>query len=471
MFLKRAMIIQLSTLILLLKNILSLRSVPIRSALSGIFILSALTLKAQVDPTPEATVTSVAEGWANNSVNTVVFRKNSLVTYKCTQYIAFYDNERYVIIGKRKSGAGKWEIRKSQYQGNTADAHNMISLMVDGDGYLHLAWDHHNNPLRYCRSVQPGSLELTEKMPMTGEVENKVSYTEFYKLPDGDLIFLYRDGGSGQGNLVINRYSIHTKQWTQLHSNLINGEGQRSAYWQACVDTKGTIHLSWVWRETPDVASNHDMCYARSTDGGKTWEKSTGEKYQIPVSASTAEYVFRIPQKSELINQTSMVADAAGHPYIATYWRDSGSLVPQYRILYKDGSQWISKNLGFRKTAFSLSGGGTKAIPISRPQIIAWQSGNALSAALIYRDEERGSKVSVAITTNISKGNWKIVDLTATSVGSWEPTYDTQLWKDKGILNLFIQKVEQLDAEGKANVAPQMVQVLEWKLLRFKGER
>ncbi len=461
---------QLYTLVLLLKNILPQRNIRIKLLPAAIFILLTLTSKTQVNVTPKTTVTPVAEGWANNSVNAVVFRKNSLATYKGTQFIAFYDNDRYVVVGKRKSGANKWEIRKSQYQGNAADAHNMISLMVDGDGYLHLAWDHHNNALRYCKSVQPGSLELTDKMPMTGKAENKVSYPEFYKLPEGDLIFFYRDGGSGQGNLVINRYSIRTKQWTQLHSNLIDGEGKRNAYWQACVDTKGTIHLSWVWRETPDVASNHDMCYARSTDGGKTWEKSTGEKYQIPVSASTAEYAFRIPQKSELINQTSMVADAEGHPYIATYWRDSGSLIPQYRIIYKNGSQWISRNLGFRTTAFSLSGGGTKAIPISRPQIIVWQSGKALAAALIFRDVEQDNKACAAVTTDISKGNWKIIYLTATSVGAWEPSYDTELWKDKGILNLFIQKVEQVDAEGKANVAPQMVQVLEWKPSALKGK-
>ncbi|MEJ7674431.1 MAG: BNR repeat-containing protein [Chitinophagaceae bacterium] len=260
-----------------------------------ILILLPLTLKAQVSLQPKITTTPVAEGWANNSINAVVFRKNSLVTYKDTQYIAFYNNDKYVVLGKRKLGGKHWQLKQTKYQGNTSDAHNMISLMVDGDGYLHIAWDHHNNPLNYCRSIQPGSLELTEKMSMTGKVENKVSYPEFYRMPGGNLLFFYRDGGSGQGNLVINRYNTAAKEWSQLHTNLIDGEGERNAYWQACVDAKGTIHLSWVWRETPDVASNHDICYARSTDGGITWEKSTGEKYQIPVSASTAEYAFKIP--------------------------------------------------------------------------------------------------------------------------------------------------------------------------------
>jgi hypothetical protein len=35
----------------------------------------------------------------------VVFRKNSLVTHGDTQFIAFYDKDRHVVLGKRKLGA------------------------------------------------------------------------------------------------------------------------------------------------------------------------------------------------------------------------------------------------------------------------------------------------------------------------------------------------------------------------------
>jgi len=334
--------------------------------------------------------------------------------------------------------------------------------MVDGSGFLHLAWDHHNNPLRYCRSISPGSLELSPKLPMTGKFEEQVTYPEFYKMPDGNLLFFYRDGASGQGNLVINRYDIRTKEWAQLQSNLIDGEGQRNPYWQACVDKKGTIHISWVWRETPDVASNHDICYARSMDGGSTWEKSTGEKYELPIEAGTAEYVIKIPQNSELINQASMYADASGRPYIATYWRDAGNSVPQYHLVYKIGEAWRIQNLGFHKSVFSLSGVGSMNIPISRPQVVVWQSGNMISVAILFRDEERGNKASVASCVDLSKPTWRINDLTKKYLGAWEPTYDTELWKEKAIMNLFIQQVEQVDSEGLANISGKMVEVLEW---------
>ena len=58
---------------------------------------------------------------------------------------------------------------------------------------------------------------------------------------------------------------------------LLDGQGQRNAYWQVAIDPQGSVHLSWVWRETPDVATNHDLGYAKSTDGGLTWQTSTGE--------------------------------------------------------------------------------------------------------------------------------------------------------------------------------------------------
>ena len=261
----------------------------------------------------------------------------------------------------------------------------------------------------------------------------------------------------------LNRYDLQTSEWKQVHSNLIDGENQRNAYWQGCIDTRGIFHLSWVWRETPDVASNHDMCYAQSKDGGRTWTRSNGVQYELPITAATAEYACRIPQKMELINQTSMSSDAAGHVYIASYWREQGDSIPQYHIIYQVKGQWKTMNMGFRKTAFSLSGMGTRRIPISRPQVIAWNKNKEQAVGLIFRDAERGNKVSLAVCNNLKHGKWEIKDLDSDMVGSWEPTYDTELWKEKGIVSLFVQHVEQADAEGTSQIPPQIIKVLEWK--------
>ena len=410
-------------------------------------------------------ISTAGKGWAANSVNTVIFRHNSLTSYKSTQYIAYYDSAQRLVIGKRTLGSAKWTLHTTQYSGKATDAHNTISIIVDGKGCLHVSWDHHNNKLRYARSIMPGSILLTDELSMTGQKESKVTYPEFYRLPNGNLLFLYRDGGSGNGNLMLNHYDFQTEQWTQLQDGWINGEGKRSPYWQMAIDKAGTIHVSWVWRESPDVASNHDMCYARSKDGGHTWEKSTGEKYALPITEATAEYALRIPQNSELINSTSMSTDDEGHPYIATYWRDSGSAIPQYHLIYNDGQQWKTQQISKRTTPFSLSGSGTKRIPMSRPQFVVTNKKGAVQGLLVFRDAERSEKVSIAISADITKGNWQVKDLTETAVGLWEPSYDKQIWQSKGELHLFVERVEQGDGETSRAIPPQPVQVLEYKII------
>ncbi|MBN2590048.1 MAG: BNR repeat-containing protein [Sedimentisphaerales bacterium] len=412
--------------------------------------------------TRQPVLVPVSLGWANTSVNAVIFRTNSIVTHNKTQYVAFYDTQGFVTLGKREVGSLSWQLHKTQYQGNVRDAHNCISIMVDGDGFLHMAWDHHNNSMRYSRSIAPGSLEMSSKMSMTGIKENHVTYPEFYRLVNGDLVFFYRDGTSGRGNLMMNYYDTQTQTWSIRQDSFISGEDQRNAYWQACVDEAGTIHVSWVWRESGDVATNHDLCYAKSEDGGRTWLKSSGKPYSLPITAANAEYAWKIPQRSELINQTSMCADSQGRPYIATYWRSQSSTVPQFRVVFFDGKTWQTQQVSQRSIPFSLSGSGTKRIPISRPKIMADCTGNTDKAYLVFRDEERDSRVSVARCDDLSQGKWKIQDLTDFPVGQWEPSYDTELWKSHKILNLFVQNVGQGDSETLEVMTPQLIYILSW---------
>lgn len=406
----------------------------------------------------------VGKGYSSTSVNTAVFRNNSLVTHGDEQYISYYDAEGCLILGKRKLGSEQWTLHRTQYRGNVKDAHNVISMMVDGEGYLHVSFDHHGHKLNYCRSMAPGSLELGDKMPMTGADEGNVTYPEFYPLSGGDLLFVYRSGSSGRGNLVMNRYSLKDHVWTRVQDVLIDGEDKRNAYWQLYVDERGTIHLSWVWRETWHVETNHDICYARSFDNGVTWYKSNGEQYELPINAANAEYACRLPQNSELINQTSMSADAGGNPYIATYWRDPDSDVPQYRIVWNDGKTWRNRQVTERKTPFSLKGGGTKMIPIARPRIVV----EGDEVFYIFRDEERGSRVSMAYAADVAHSKWTITDLTDFSVDAWEPSHDTELWKKHRKLHLFVQHTRQGDGERTAEIEPQMIYVLEKDLTTNK---
>ena len=48
-------------------------------------------------------VMEVGDGWAKNTVNTAVFRKNSLVSDAQFQYIAYYNDKGQVVLGKEET--------------------------------------------------------------------------------------------------------------------------------------------------------------------------------------------------------------------------------------------------------------------------------------------------------------------------------------------------------------------------------
>lgn len=404
-------------------------------------------------------LSEVGVGYARSSVNAVVFRTSSVASHGDIQYAAYYDDSAHVVLAKRRFGSAKWTIERTRFTNDVTDAHNAIAIAVDGRGVLHVAWAEHNRGLHYARGVTAGSLTLGSPERMTGMREERVTYPQFYTLPGGDLLFVYRDGQSGSGDVLLDRYDVRRGTWRALHHPLVAGEGQRNAYPnQLAVDARGGWHLSWVWRESPDVASNHDVMYAYSPDEGRSWRTASGAAYTLPITASTAEIAWRVPQGSELINQTSMTVDSKGHPLIATYWRDADSDVPQLRLVSHDGGRWRVSQVGSRTTPFRLAGGGTKRIPLSRPQVLAGRAG----VLVVYRDAERGGGITVARSRDASHAYWTVGELLGSSLGQWEPTYDLARWRRNGTLSLFVQRVGQGDGESLEDVAPQLVRVLDW---------
>ncbi len=181
------------------------------------------------------------------------------------------------------------------------------------------------------------------------------------------------------------------------------------------------------------------------------------------ITPGTAEIALHIPENSSMMNHTSMAADAQGRPYIVNYWKPEGSEIPQYHLVYHDGRQWQVSQVGQLSEEFDLKGGGTMAPPISRPQIVIDSANGHSSAWVIFRAGERGSVVSAAVSDDLDSGEWQFRDLTEMCVGSWEPSYDTKLWRRDKILHLFVQNVSQRDHEQSGELGPQMVYVLEWE--------
>ena len=157
-----------------------------------------------------------------------------------------------------------------------------------------------------------------------------------------------------------------------------------------------------------------------------------------------------------------MCADAQGCPYIVNYWQASNTEVTQYHIVFFDGANWQRQQVSERQSNFELKGGGTKKVPISRPQIAADSSGDITKAYLIYCDNDCAGGITIAYNNDLSQTTLETVDLVNEGLGFWEPSYDFELWESHKELHFFVQHVEQGDGETLEELEPQMIEVLEW---------
>ncbi|MBM0105442.1 BNR repeat-containing protein [Steroidobacter sp. S1-65] len=413
-------------------------------AVVACFVAASMAVHARADEV-HARLLTIGPAYSGSSVNVVANRRHSLFTHGRMQFAAYYDNDHHLVLGRRSLDGGEWITQRTAFKGNVKDAHNSISIAVDGAGILHVGWDQHDNPLNYARGVRPLELELARVPYMTGVAETRVSYPEFHLLGDGDLLFLYRDGQSGRGRLVLNRYSVRQRAWRTVQSNLIDGEGQRSPYWNLTVDSGGGVHLAWLWRDTPDVATNHDLAYAFSADGGASWRSSERAALTMPITVAADAYVAKIPMRHNLMNPPWIATDARGQPYIVSYWSDAPDSPAQFRVVYRSKDSWQTETITRRTETFALAGAGTRRPPISRGVLVVENTIDSAPAAhLVYRDDAAGGALLMS-TDRLGSAEWRQRQLTRTSPGAWEPTLDPVQWQRYQQLHLLMQSVEQRD--------------------------
>ena len=246
-------------------------------------------------------------GRANTTINAVPIRFNALTTVGGYQFTSYYQGDGKLLVGRRPVGADTWNLFRTQFTANNInDAHDISSIAVDGDGYLHMSWGMHNNDFLYTKSTasvlntNPINLvggntgNSAALNSMTGLYNNSVTYPSFYNLPDGDLLFMYRNGSSGSGDYRLRRYDTATDQWSELGAGASqiwigrqepgSGLPDVNAYPNALAfGSQGNIHASWTWRTSgASYQTNHNIMYARSPDGGATWTNMSGTPYNAP---------------------------------------------------------------------------------------------------------------------------------------------------------------------------------------------
>lgn len=323
--------------------------------------LTAAPLHAQ---TPEpASIEAIDTVWAGHSV------PFAITTSKTQLYVAYYDAARQLTLAQRPlNNPAHWVYHKLDTWVGW-DSHNQIALGLDDAGALHVAANMHVDPLTLFQSAPDGDVRTLKRVTTMVDParETAVTYPVFLTDASQRLILKYRDGTSGRGNEIYNIFNANTQTWQALTQNpLVDGEGQRNAYFVGPVRGRdGFFHLTWVWRDTPQADTNHDLSYAKSADLIH-WQTASGKPLTLPIRLKDAEIVDPVPVKGGMINNNTVLGfDAQNRPMI-TYHKYDTKGQTQIYVARFEGKSWriaqISRWTNFR---WEFGGGGTLIFPLT----------------------------------------------------------------------------------------------------------
>jgi hypothetical protein len=338
--------------------------------------------------------TTVSRVWAGHPV------RFDLLTHGGHQFVAFYDAKRRMTVAARTPGQvtwtlfrppGEWLKRRGRLTTVLGwDSHNSLRMAVDAHKQVHLCGNMHVDPLIYFRTTRPLDVTSFESVNrMVGTEETRCTYPLFLDGPNGELLYRYRAGRSGNGVDYYNVYDVETQCWRRLlDTPLLDGQGQMNAYARApVVGPDGHYHMVWMWRDTGDCATNHDLSYACSPDLVH-WQAGDGSPLDLPITIESGATVDPAQPGEGLINMVqSLGFDSCQRPVIA-YTRYAQDGTSQAYCARLEGGRWRIVQVSDWTYRWAFSGGGSIPADLQLGEVQACAGGGL---SLSYRHIQDGA--------------------------------------------------------------------------------
>jgi hypothetical protein len=431
-------------------------------------------LRLLADSVVDAEAVNFKSGAYGTAINGQTYQLEAVVTFKGYQYATYFASDLTVAVARRKLPDGPWEkfhLPDYTFQGDS-DVHNVAVLGIcEGDGTIHLSFDHHADQLKYRVSV-PGLASRPEEFEwkaehfgpiqssLTGGREVRgITYPTFFNAPGGKLQLIYRLGGSGNGEWFLFEYNPADGKWSEIgllfsRHGTYKDSNNRCAYPNPpTYDAAGRLHITWCWREAPPqgrgLRANHDLCYAYSDDAGRTWRANggkliadlTGVSKNLPKSIgidAPGIVVIPLPYMWGQMNTHSQFVDAKRRVHMIDWHNPSDAPAASDDLNnWRYFHYWRDESGKWHENRPPFVG--------RKPQILVDKSGEVIlvytkGSDLNYHNFDPGGRLIVSRATEAS--GWTDWETIWTSDVDFhgEPLYDKSRWASEGILSIYCQE-------------------------------
>lgn len=345
-----------------------------RTTLTVFFILlSTLVVSSQ---TKEAQVSYFANNGFGNAIVGYAGEYYKGVTYVTYQgekedpYVAAYNHKTKKWIGPFKAGTSLL----GKKPGKKIDNHGKPTLVVDGDGYIHVVFGGHggtkdlgeNKLGNYHAGKQ---MHVVSKKPMdisSWEVVDNITpfgtYSQFLKMDNGDIYLFYRHGAH-RSNWVYQISKDNCRTFAPLVSIVKTKKIEGTKENPVIMDS---WYLSFGHGKGNDIiaAYNYHLCkgphhdgerhnsyYMRFDTDNKQWLNVKGEKLQLPITKEYADEMTLVKNTGENWTHNGTASlDKQGNPHVTSYeGEDDGSVhggPKQIIHYYWTGKEWVGSNTG-----------------------------------------------------------------------------------------------------------------------------
>ena len=221
---------------------------------------------------------------------------------RATTYFVFGNAENSPCISAYDHRTGRFAAPVILDTNPDLDAHRNPTLLIDADGFIYVFYGAHGHPTRVARSAEPWKIDAWRRDATIEDL--RTSNPQPFQPTPAETVVSYRNSppDSVDGTWCVRRSTDGAASW-QPTETIIHFDG--CSIYAMSIGASGPyprkVHIAWsrLGGGVPEDAATlhlwarrYNVYYACSADGGKTWTRSDGTPYTLPIDEASAEKLY-----------------------------------------------------------------------------------------------------------------------------------------------------------------------------------